>query len=252
VLWDSAVRVPARIWRRTRLACVVAFAACLAGGVAPSTALSGQRTNPEELWRAYPLEQKPTRAGGGPAQAPAPRRSTGGPAVAAHKPATGPPWMVLGSVAAGGVLMALVVLTLRAGRVSVAHGIPSSADAEPTGPAIDAPSRKRRAARTTTARSGPVCQIRWSAHSSCFYAVPAGADGAEQRVVRSPPLEWGRASPPEESVEARAALGQLAKDLRGRGWKPLRAKGVDFDEWQWYARRFRWPTGPDGLGEGRS
>jgi hypothetical protein len=29
--------------------------------------------------------------------------------------------------------------------------------------------------------------------------------------------------------------------LRERGWKPLRAKGKDFDEPQWYARRFKQP-----------
>jgi hypothetical protein len=30
--------------------------------------------------------------------------------------------------------------------------------------------------------------------------------------------------------------------VRDLGWRPLRAKGFDFDERRWYARRFRWPT----------
>jgi hypothetical protein len=72
--------------------------------------------------------------------------------------------------------------------------------------------------------------------------VTVDAQGAERRVGRAPVLDGAPPGPPEETPEARAALRKLAKDLRERGWRPLRARGVDFGERQWYARRFRWPT----------
>jgi hypothetical protein len=92
----------------------------------------------------------------------------------------------------------------------------------------------------TGARQGPVCQIRWGRRGSRFYAVTVDADGIEHKFARSPRFEWRGPSPPEQIPEAQAALRQLAKELRSRGWRPLRAKGKDFNEQQWYARRFRW------------
>jgi hypothetical protein len=98
---------------------------------------------------------------------------------------------------------------------------------------------KREKSRTG-ARQGPVCQIRWGRRGSRFYAVTVDADGIEHKFARSPRFEWRGPSPPEQIPEAQAALRQLAKQLRNRGWRPLRAKGKDFNEQQWYARRFRW------------
>jgi hypothetical protein len=71
--------------------------------------------------------------------------------------------------------------------------------------------------------------------------VTTDARGGERRLAESRAFTPGDA-PPESSREAQAALRQLAKVLRDRGWRPLRAKGFDFDERRWYARRFRWPT----------
>jgi hypothetical protein len=97
--------------------------------------------------------------------------------------------------------------------------------------------------RPAAARKGPICQVRWSSAGQCFYAVTTDADGVEHRVAWSPPIEWGRHGPPdEESREARAALRVLSKELRDKGWRPMRAKGQDFDEPRWYARRFRLPV----------
>jgi hypothetical protein len=67
------------------------------------------------------------------------------------------------------------------------------------------------------------------------------ADGVERTLATSPRLDWRGRSPPEQSREAQAALRQLAKQLRDKGWRPMRAKGRDFGEQQWYARRFRPP-----------
>jgi hypothetical protein len=97
--------------------------------------------------------------------------------------------------------------------------------------------------RASAARRGPICQVRWSAPGTCFYAVTSDADGVERRVAWSPPIEWNEPGPPdEESREARAALRVLSKELRDKGWRPMRAKGADFDETRWYARRFRLPV----------
>jgi hypothetical protein len=85
--------------------------------------------------------------------------------------------------------------------------------------------------------------VRWSAAATCFYAITTDADGVEHRLAWSPPFEWDEDGPPDEdSREARAAMRVLAKELRDKGWKPMRAKGDDFGESRWYARRFRFPV----------
>ena len=97
--------------------------------------------------------------------------------------------------------------------------------------------------RSGPARRGPICQVRWSAPGTCFYAVTTDVNGVEHRLAWSPPIEWREPGPPDEdSREARAALRVLAKELRDKGWRPMRAKGDDFDEQRWYARRFRFPV----------
>jgi hypothetical protein len=69
--------------------------------------------------------------------------------------------------------------------------------------------------------------------------VTIDADGVDRTVATSRRVEWRGATPPEESPETRAALRQLSKILRDSGWRPMRAKGRDFNEERWYARRFR-------------
>jgi hypothetical protein len=97
--------------------------------------------------------------------------------------------------------------------------------------------------RPAAARRGPICQVRWSAPGTCFYAATTDVNGVEHRLAWSPPIEWREPGPPDEdSREARAALRVLAKELRDKGWRPMRAKGDDFDEQRWYARRFRFPV----------
>jgi hypothetical protein len=89
-----------------------------------------------------------------------------------------------------------------------------------------------------------VCQIRWvrGRRGSSFCAALRDTDGIERAVAWSPCFGWRERVPPEHSAEAEAALRQLAEELRASGWTPLRAKGKDFDEEQWYARRFRLPA----------
>jgi hypothetical protein len=109
-------------------------------------------------------------------------------------------------------------------------------DREPDGP--DEPD-----ARPAPSRHGPICQVRWSSPGTSFYAATTDVEGVEHRLAWSPPIEWREPGPPDEdSREARAALRVLSKELRDKGWRPMRAKGDDFDEPRWYARRFRFPV----------
>jgi hypothetical protein len=131
----------------------------------------------------------------------------------------------------------------------------NGAVAEPTSPVFDvadadAVPRHRfdrepetSSGRAGPARRGPICQVRWSAPGTCFYAATTDVNGVEHRLAWSPPIEWREPGPPDEdSREARAAVRVLAKELRDKGWRPMRAKGDDFDEQRWYARRFRFPV----------
>jgi hypothetical protein len=251
VLRDSAIGATGGLWRRAGVAVAIA---CAIGGVATPEGLAQQRTtaNPQELWRAYPLEQRPATTARPPARAQtAPRDSSGN-----QSSASGPPWIQLLGVVAGGaagILVALAVYrrqTARGARADVTDTPARRAAAEvqrpqpppePPRPVATADSDTE-PVRAATPRATPICQVRWSRRGGRFYAVTTDADGNERRIARSPQFEWRGPSPPEQSAEAEGALRQLAKELRDKGWRPLRAKGIDFDERQWYARRFRWPA----------
>ena len=113
-------------------------------------------------------------------------------------------------------------------------------DREPPAEPAQPPTSQERAA---AARRGPICQVRWSSRGTRFYAVTTDKDGVEHPLARSPQVAWeGLGPPPEDNREAQAALRLLAKELRESGWRPMRAKGVDFETQQWYARRFRFPV----------
>jgi len=342
------------------LACVIASVAATVG--APNVAAKpGTASNPEELWRAYPLEQAPTTGGGTPARSPAPRPGTGSSSPEAREeqaPATGPSWIAVLAATAGGAVLVLLGLLFRGRLVSLMRGLSSGGSRGPAAPGMPreaerrsavpaaaagrsapqaenqgeavapgraargttersasvksappsqsavpeqgdpasvagraaqpsrrvkvsagsappaaappaptqrapereaadsatspgrrsqggAESSKRERRRTTGARKGTVCQIRWrpGRRGSRFYAVTTDPDGVEQKIAQSLPFEWRGPSPPEQTPEAQAALRHLAKEIRSRGWRPLRAKGKDFNEHQWYARRFRQPAG---------
>lgn len=106
-----------------------------------------------------------------------------------------------------------------------------------------APTPQQRAA---AARRGPICQVRWDAAASRFLAVVRDEDGVEHELARSLRFEWRDSGPPaSDHRPAQSALRLLAKDLRERGWRPMRVKGTDLDAPRWYARRFRFPV-PEG------
>jgi hypothetical protein len=265
MLRDSGVKLSTRIRRRVGVLGVVL---CVVGGAVVPGAQADRRPpqNPEELWRAYPLEQTPTTSAPAPAS-PARRSGTSTPSTS-DTSTSDTPWVLLAGVAAASALLVVAAWTLRSRRRAAGPrdgarpSVPSplvppavvpATRATPTAPApatvplASAPAPTRTAPARANGRpagrsKSPVCQVRWSRRGRWFYAVRIDTDGAEHRVGRSPRVECDGLGPPGETPEARAALRQLVKDLRRGGWRPLRARGIDFDERRWYARRFRWPT----------
>jgi hypothetical protein len=305
----------ATMWRRVAVAVAIA---CLVGGFGSAPALA-QQPDPQQLWRAFPLDPEKESSSGTTARQPAAPTPAPVAQPAASRPSSslqegtssGPSWLVLFAAAVAGAAFVALALALHGrytarrralrthsvaeaeiptlpkdlprprvrpagGRDDIAERLaagparepervtyrpgtrstfelPTRATFElptrpqPPRPPVAAPPRVGRTGRPpsaiTPSRNGPVCQVRWSRRAARFYAVTTDPDGNEKRLARSPQFEWNGLEPPaEDSREAQAALRQLAKELREKGWRPLRAKGFEFDERQWYARRFRWPT----------
>jgi hypothetical protein len=205
----------------------VCLLSCVAVPAAP--AQHQPRPNPEVLWRAYPLEQTPSGRAAAP-RAPAPRRRA---AQSLSAPATDPPWALLAATALAAGAAALRRMRRPSRPAPAAIVIPG-----PILPPANAPAVRRNGATG----NGRVCQVRWSREGGVFYAVTVDAEGVEHWVGDMQRLDWPGPGPPEQTREAQAALRLLARDLRGHGWQALRAKGLDFDERRWYARRFRRPT----------
>jgi hypothetical protein len=279
VLRSTGMGTSARVTRRAGLAGVLIALVC---ALAASSALADRRPQPnaDELWRSYPLEQKPTKTAPAPA-AGAPRRGSTPAPAADGGSSDGPPWALLAAIALASAALVGVVAARRRRRPAAAHspaGAPpplwpdwtAAADDTSTAPvgaraaaaaattvasrpAPTQPSPARRPppsgaaaagpnGRPPGTRQGPVCQIKWSRRTRRFHAYATDEDGSERRVARSAVIDWDQPGPPEETPEARAAIRRLTKDLRDGGWRPLRARGIDFRERRWYARRFRWPT----------
>jgi hypothetical protein len=215
--------------------------ACVLAGAPVALAQQGTTSYPEELWKAYPLEQRPAT------QAPA-ASARRGPAVVSTDEGGGSGssvwWIVL--VAAGATLVLVAVSwerlrRTRQGPAVPALVVPTNWSEPPSKP------RPERSARPPD----PVCQVRWSPRGS-FYAVTTDANGTERVVARSPRVDAHGPEPPDQEPELDAALKVLSKQVRDLGWRPLRARGIDFDERRWYARRFRWPTEADTQGGGEA
>jgi hypothetical protein len=246
---------------------MVAVLCCALGHVAASAASAQQGTtrNPDELWRDYPLEQTPKTA------APAPRPAAPPASPASQRSDSETPWILLLGIAAGaavGILVALMLHRRQAAPERDANG--AVQEMPPPAPERDAngavqempppaperlwsvPAPEVAPGDAGAAKELPVCQVRWSRRASRFHAVTVDPDGTERRIARSPQFEWRGPSPPEQSPEAQAALRRLAKELRDQGWRPLRAKGFDFDERRWYARRFRSPSEAEDRARGSS
>jgi hypothetical protein len=216
------------VLRTSAVGVVVAFAFV---GVAVAHGQQSTTSYPEDLWKAYPLEQRPATQARPPASQRRPAAGSTG------KDSSGSPlWWLVGA-AAGAALVLVAVSTDRRRKARLRAkpdlSLPTSWPAPPV--VTPRPARPSRP-------SDPVCQIRWSRNGGFFFAVTTGPDGAERGIARSPGVDWAGPAPPEQEPELEAALRVLSKQVRDLGWRPLRAKGFDFDERRWYARRFRWPT----------
>jgi len=255
----------ARACRGAGLAAVVACTAF--GAAAPAVADRGAQPDPSELWRAYPLEQKPSTVAESPPTETASTHRNPPPASASDG---GPAPGLIAAIGFAAALLVAAAVALRrrqrdrpapagaggAPRAALVAAPPAQRAIQPAGPA-PAPTAPRSPAaarkdRAAAARKTPVCQVRWNARGHWFSAVCTDAAGVERLVAASARLEWHRPGPPDETPEARAALRDLAKDLREQGWRPLRAKGIDFEERRWYARRFRRPTEAEAAAAARS
>lgn len=194
----------------------------------------------------------------------------------------GPPWLLIGLAGIGGALFMTAVLAAgrrRDGRHEPpAPPLPATANGRANGhvpreavaAALVAPSAPREPAfevpeavsvpirrfdrepgepaptpqqRAAAARRGPICQVTWDAERSRFRAVATDEGGIEHELARSLRFDWhGPQPPPSDHRPAQSALRVLAKDLREKGWRPMRNKGTDLDAPRWYARRFRFPV----------
>jgi hypothetical protein len=285
VLPNTGVRPSARVSRQVGVAGIVITLVCSAAAAPAALADRRPQPNADELWRAYPLEQKPAKTAPAPATG-APRRSAA--PAADGGSSNGPPWGLLPVIGGATALLAgwatMHTRRRRAHASGAAPPPPAPQDRPRAEPPPAAPQDRPRAAppppaaqdrpraepppaapqerpqpppiefgalaptaaaangRPVSARQAPVCQIKWSRRTLRFYAYAIDDDGSQRRLARSAVVDWDQPGPPEETPEARAAIRRLTKDLRERGWRPLRARGIDSGERRWYARRFRWPT----------
>jgi hypothetical protein len=226
---------------RKVVSCAMACALGLVGA-ASASAVSSPSPNPEVLWRAFPLDETPTGGAGTPVRPLASQRVRGASSSSTDAMRSAAPAVALFAAASTGALLVFTALALRPGLAPSLRG-PRTRASVAAAPALPVrasqPARSRVRDRTQRA---PSCQIRWDRRASCFYAVMVDADGVEHKLARSPRFELRGPSPPGPSPLAQAALTQLVRELRSSGWSPLRAKGTDFDEPRWYARRFRRAT----------
>jgi hypothetical protein len=200
-----------------RTSAVGLVVACAFAGASVALGQQGTTSYPQELWEAYPLEQRPATQAAPPASQ---RRPS---VVTSEEDRSGSSlwWFVVAAAGAALVLVAVTGERRRKARPRRAESellLPESWPAPPPAPP------------------------RWSRSGSFFFAVANDPDGTERGIARSPRVDWTGSSPPEQEPEFEAALKVLSKQVRDLGWRPLRARGVDFDERRWYARRFRWPT----------
>jgi MYXO-CTERM domain-containing protein len=287
VLGQGVAATSARIRRMVGLSGVVVCAVICAAAPC-ALADQGSQPDPSELWKSYPLEQKPSTVPNNPAAA-APQQSKGqgGTLSSPRKSNGGASPALIAAVGAAAALLGLAAIArLRRRRdraapapvpalprpapaalfparaapaaaavpgrtIDPVPAAPPAADhvpVEPPAPAADdvaieplPPARTSPNGRAAAARRMPTCQVRWSS-DGWFYAVTADQDGVEHMIASSPPVDWSEPGPPEDTPGTRWAVQRLAKDLQEREWRPLRQKGIDFDERRWYARRFRRPT----------
>jgi len=228
----------------------------------PVSHASAQKTRPEKLWDAYPLD--PGDKGGeqaDPAPTPTavPERGTGSPARAATSDDDGVGIVVPALIAFVVGLGAGVALHRRRRRQAKSAPIaPPAAHRAPPEPVVvapaptgflppvaargDPPAAERRFARAQPwpkeAKSAWTCEIDWKPGyiRSGFRAMVAPPGEPRRRPFgQSRPLRWTLMDDPEPPTEDMVAVVQeLVAALTQHGWVRIGPAG------RWYAQRFLW------------
>jgi hypothetical protein len=238
--------VSAAVWRRAAVACAGACAVA-ALAVSPALAERARATRtPDELWRAYPLEQTtpstaatPARPSASPLAGPRPAADTTSGSPSGGGRSRTVRLLIAGALVVAAVAVAVEALPFRRRPRRRRARLRARRAGPPVAPRVNggAPSENGRPVDPR----GPVCEVRWRSHGtrSWFSAVTVDADGVERTVATSPLVPGRGASPPERTPETQAALRRLSKTLRDEGWRPMRTKAKHGG---WYGRRFRLPA----------
>jgi hypothetical protein len=203
---DSAAAASAAFWRWVILACLVA---CGLGTMAPPSASAGSPTapRPEELWRAYPLEVKPT-AGVDTAASRVSSRSSGRPRSSGAREhpvrGMGPSWITIDALAAGGAVI-LAILMFRRAWFSPRRGVSASGGDE-----VNADDARRQPAAAS--------------------AVPHEPDDGTAIAGRSssPPAPAATPEPRAAGASGHETVAEVA--LPGRRYERAGATGANRDE----------------------
>jgi len=240
--------------RRLR-ALLAALVGCLLAAATAAAPAPAQRPSsvPQELWRAYPLEQSPSRT------AAAGRRSSGARPPAASRRGPQRPTVVVGATALGVLLIggAAVLLWLRRWRPAPALRMPRSRPPkrpppEPTARLVANPgaTASRSAPGHTPAQHSlpargpapPAAETCWivcwrGARHAMFYAVARDPEGHQHFIGESPTFTQPPTAPLVLDGAALEALDTLARQLAHGGWEAASSMGERGAAW--HAHEFR-------------
>jgi hypothetical protein len=209
----------------TGCALVVTAAASPAAAERPST-------NPEDLWRAYPLEQSPTTTSA-PEQRREPAESSGD---SSSRRIFGVDAVAVGAFLAGGALVLLWRLRGRRPAPALRAPLPTA------GEATDGPPSRSPPQGGPGPLAAETCWIVcWrETRRAAFYAIARDSDGHQQFIGESPAFTATPNRPLVLDDAAFEALQSLATRLSDGGWEaaaPVGARGA-----MWHAQEFRRKT----------
>jgi hypothetical protein len=209
------------------LLAVLASCALVAAAAAAPASAQHPGTNPEDLWRAYPLEQPPTSA---PEQRPQPAEPS---RDSSSRRIFRVDALAVGAFLAGGALVLLWRLRGRRPALALRTPLPTTHEATDGPPSRSPPQR---------APGPPAAETCWivcwrETRRAAFYAVARDSDGHQQFIGESPAFTATPNRPLVLDDAAFEALQSLAARLSDGGWEaaaPVGARGA-----MWHAQEFR-------------
>lgn len=210
------------------------LAGCALVATAPAAPAPAQQpgTNPQDLWRSYPLEQSPTTTSA-PEQRPQPAEPS---RDSSSRRIFRVDAVAVGAFLAGGALVLL--WRLRGRRPAPALRVPlPTTDAATDGPPSRSPPQ-----RGPGPLAAETCWIVcWrETRRAAFYAIARDSDGHQQFIGESPAFTATPNRPLVLDDAAFEALQSLATRLSDGGWEaaaPVGARGAT-----WHAQEFRRKT----------